>query len=86
VRSHEDEADARRHALEKPDVARRHGQFDMAHALAADAASVTSTPQRSQNDAAMLDALVLAAGTFPSLTGPEMRSQKRPPFSGLNVR
>ena len=31
------EADARRHAFVKPDVRNRHGQFDVAHALAADA-------------------------------------------------
>src|SRR3954469_25289598 len=33
----EDQADARRHALEEPDMANWHRQFDMAHALATDA-------------------------------------------------
>ena len=31
------QADARRHALEEPDMAGGHGEFDVAHALAADA-------------------------------------------------
>ena len=61
----EHEADARRHALVEPDVRDRHGQLDVAHALAAHAARVTSTPQRSQIDALVLDALVLSAGALP---------------------
>ena len=65
------ETDARGHALEEPDMARRHGQLDVAHAFAThtrerhfDAATVA-------DDAAMLDALVFAAGTFPVLDGTE---------------
>ena len=67
----EDEADARRHAFEKPDVARGHGQFDVAHALAADAGERHFHAATVADDAAMLDALVLAAGTFPVLDGAE---------------
>ena len=49
-------------------------------------ASVTSTPQRSQITPWCLMRLYLPQEHSQSLTGPKMRSQKRPPFSGLNVR
>ena len=67
----QDEADARRHALEEPDVARGHGQFDVAHALAADAGERHFHAATVADDAAVLDAFVLAAGTFPVLDGTE---------------
>ena len=63
----EHQADAGRHALEKPDVADGHGQFDVAHALAADAGERHLDAAAVADDAAMLDALVFAAGTFPVL-------------------
>ena len=65
------QADARGHALEKPDVADRHGQFDVAHALAADAGERHLDAATVADDAAMLDALVFAAGAFPVLDGAE---------------
>ncbi len=49
-------------------------------------ASVTSTPQRSQTMPRCLMRLYLPQEHSQSLTGPKMRSQNRPPFSGLNVR
>ena len=59
--------DAARHALEEPNVAHRHGQFDVPHAL-------TPHPRQRHFDAAaiahdppVLDALVLTARTFPVL-------------------
>jgi hypothetical protein len=67
----EHQADARGHALEEPDVADRHGQFDVAHALAADAGQRHFDAATVADDAAVLDALVLAAGAFPVLDGTE---------------
>src|SRR4026207_1150049 len=49
-------------------------------------ASVTSTPQRSQTTPRCLMRLYLPQEHSQSLTGPKMRSQKSPPFSGLNER
>ena len=49
-------------------------------------ASVTSTPQRSQTTPLYLMRLYLPQEHSQSRTGPKMRSQKRPPFSGLKVR
>jgi len=57
--------DAGGHALEKPDMADRHGQFDMAHALAAHAGERDLDAAAIADDAAMLDALEFAARTFP---------------------
>ncbi len=64
-------------------MADRHGQFDVAHALAAhpgechlDAATVT-------NDAAMLDPLVLAAGAFPILDRAKDAFTEQAAFFGL---
>jgi hypothetical protein len=61
------EPDARRHALEEPDVRDRHGQLDVAHPLATDAGERDFDTATIADDAAMLDALVLAAGAFPVL-------------------
>jgi hypothetical protein len=52
-------------------MARRHGEFDVAHALAAHARQRHFDAATVADDAAMLDALVLAAGTFPVLDGTE---------------
>ena len=49
-------------------------------------ASVTSTPQRSQTTPLCLMRLYLPQEHSQSASGPKMRSQNRPPFSGLNVR
>ena len=49
-------------------------------------ASVTSTPHRSQITPLYLMRLYFPQAHSQSLVGPKMRSQKRPPFSGLKVR
>ena len=49
----------------------RHGQFDVAHAFAADARQRHFDAATVADDAAMLDALVFSAGTFPVLDGTE---------------
>ena len=61
----EHEAEARRHALEEPDVRDRHGQFDVAHALAANAGERHFDAATVADDALVLDALVFSAGAFP---------------------
>ena len=63
----EHQTDARRHALEEPDVRNRHGQFDVAHAFAADARQRHFNAATVADDALVLDALVLSAGAFPVL-------------------
>ena len=63
----EHQADARGHALEEPDVRDRHGQFDVAHALAAHARERHFHAATIADDAAVLDALILSAGAFPVL-------------------
>ena len=65
------QADARGHALEEPDMARRHGQLDVAHAFAAHARKRHLDAATVADDAAMLDALVFSAGAFPVLDGTE---------------
>ncbi len=59
------QAHARRHALEKPNMADRHRQFDVAHAFPAHAGQRHLDAATITDHAAMLDALVLAAITFP---------------------
>ena len=61
----EHQAEARGHALEEPDVRDRHGQFDVAHALAAHARQRHFDAATVADDALVLDALVLSAGAFP---------------------
>jgi hypothetical protein len=58
---------AARGALEEPEVRNRHGQFDVAHALAADASQRHFDAAAVADDILVLDALVLAAGAFPVL-------------------
>ncbi|MCS1408203.1 MAG: hypothetical protein M2R45_01376 [Verrucomicrobia subdivision 3 bacterium] len=48
--------------------------------------SVTSTPQRSQTTPRCLILLYLPQEHSQSFTGPKIRSQNKPPFSGLSVR
>src|SRR5690606_11904361 len=56
-------------ALEEPDVDHGHGQFDMAHALATDLGVRHFHAAAIAHDAAVADALVLAAGALPVLHG-----------------
>ena len=79
----ERQPDARRHALEEPDVAGRHGQFDVAHALAAHAGQRHFDAATVANDAAMLDAFVLAARAFPVLDRTENAFAEQAAFFGL---
>ena len=60
----EEEAEAARHALQEPDVGDRHGQLDVAHALAADARDRHLDAAAVAHDVLVLDALVLAAGAL----------------------
>ncbi len=60
----EDQREGRGDALEVPDVADRRGQFDVAHALAADLAARDLDAAALARDAAVLDLLVATAGTF----------------------
>src|SRR5690606_30734668 len=62
-----DQADPRGHALEEPDVRDGDAQLDVSHALAADAAEGHLDAATVADDAAVLDALVLAAGALPVL-------------------
>jgi hypothetical protein len=55
------QADARRQRLQEPDVRDRAGQIDMAHALAAHLGQRDLDAALLADDAAMLEALVLAA-------------------------
>src|ERR1035437_6790346 len=52
-------------------MARRHGKFDVAHAFPADAGQGHFHAATVADDAAMLDAFILAAGTFPVLARTE---------------
>jgi hypothetical protein len=67
----EQRADGRRQALEEPDVHDRNGQLDVAHALATHLGMRHFHAAAVANDAAVTDALVLAAGAFPVLHGSE---------------
>ncbi len=55
------------HTFEKPDMASRHGEFNMPHAFATNASERHFHAATVANDAAMFDALVFSAGTFPIL-------------------
>ena len=67
----EQEAEAARHALEEPDVRDRHGQLDVAHALAADARDRHLDAAAVADDVLVLDALVLSAGALVVAHRPE---------------
>ena len=77
------QADAGGHALEEPDVRDGHGQFDVAHALAAHAGQGHLHAATVADDAAMLDALVLAAGAFPVLDRAENALAEQAALFGL---
>jgi hypothetical protein len=79
-------ADARRHALEEPDVRHRHRELDVAEPLAPhlglrhlDAAAIA-------DHAAVAMRLYLPQLHSQSFTGPKIFSQNSPSFSGLNER
>ena len=66
TRAHvEHQADARRHALVKPNVRNRDGKLDVAHALAADARERDFNAATIADDALVFDPLVFSAGAFP---------------------
>src|SRR5262249_1824776 len=79
----EDEADARGHALEEPDVRDRHGEFDMPHALAADAGERHFDTATITDNTTVLDAFILAAGAFPVLDRTEDAFAEQAAFFGL---
>src|SRR6185369_9722917 len=79
----EDETDARRHALEEPDMADRHGQFDVAHAFAADARERDFNAAAVADHAAVLDAFILSAGAFPVLDRAENAFAEQAALLGL---
>ena len=72
------QADAGGHALEKPNVGHRHGQLDVPHALAPHARLRHLNAATVADHAAMLDALVLAAGALPVLDRAEDALAKKP--------
>ena len=61
----EHEADARRHALVEPDVRGGHGEFDVAHALTANAGQRDFDAAAVADDALVLDAFVFSARALP---------------------
>src|SRR6185503_7427687 len=67
----EDDADAGRGLLEEPDVRDGHGEFDVAHALAADLGLGHLDAAAVADDALELDPAVLAARAFEVARGPE---------------
>src|SRR5881275_3613786 len=72
LRSHvEQVADARRDALEEPDVRDRGRQVDVAHALAPDLRARDLNAAALADDALVADPLVLAAVALPVLGGTE---------------
>src|SRR5204863_5546467 len=79
----EHQADAAGHALEEPDVRYRDRQLDVPHALAAHAGQRYFHTAAVANDAAMLNALILAAGTFPVLDRSENTLAEQATFFGL---
>src|SRR5204863_6481321 len=64
-------ADARRHALEEPDVRDRGGEIHVPHALAAHLGTRDLNAAALADDALVADALVLAAVALPVLRGTE---------------
>ncbi len=79
----EHQADPAGHALVEPDVAHRHGQLDVAHALAADPGEGHLHAAAVADDALVLDALVLAAGALPVAGRTEDPLAEQTAFLGL---
>ncbi len=90
----EQDAQARRGALEIPDVADRAGQLDVAHPLATDLAARDLDAALVADDALVADALVLAAVALPVLGRTEdalveetvLLRLERPVVDGLGLR
>ena len=77
------QAEARGHALEKPNVRGRHGKIDVPHPLAAHAGEGDLDAATIANDAFVFDALVFAARAFPVLDGAKDAFAKEAAFLGL---
>ena len=77
------QTDAGRHALEEPDMGDRHGQLDVAHALATDASQSHLDAATIANHTAVLDAFVLAARAFPVLHRTENTFAEKAALLGL---
>ena len=60
----EQQAETARHRLEEPDVGDRHGQLDVAHALATDAGDRDLDAAAIAHDVLVFDPLVLSAGAL----------------------
>ena len=71
------------HAFVKPNVGHGHGQFDVAHALAADPAERDFHAATVTDDALVLDAFVFSAGTFPVPGGTKNALAEQTTFFGL---
>ena len=67
----EHEAEARGHAFVEPNVRNRHGEVDVAHALAAHAGQRDFHTATVADDALVLDAFVFSAGALPVACGTE---------------
>src|SRR5207248_1709738 len=78
----EQRAEPARHRLEEPDVHDRGGQFDVAHALAADAAVRDLDAAAVADHALVLHAAVLAAGALPILLRAEDAFAEQAVFLG----
>jgi hypothetical protein len=79
----EQQAEAARHALEEPDVGYGHGEFDVAHALAANAGDGDFDAAAVADDVLVLDALVLAAGALVVTHRPEDLLAEQAAWLGL---
>ena len=75
-----------RQTLEEPDVRRRAGELDVAHALTTDLGQRDFDAALVADHALVLHPLVLAAQAFPVRDGPKILAKKRPSRSGLKVR
>src|SRR5262249_26206655 len=76
-------ADARRHALEEPDVRDGGREVDVAHALTAHLGPRDLHTAALADDALVADALVLAAVALPVLGGTEDALAEEPVLLGL---
>jgi hypothetical protein len=78
--------DAAGKPLEEPDVRHRHRQLDVAEAFTTHLGLRHLDATAVADDAFVADPLVLPQAHSQSLTGPKMRSQNSPSFSGLKER
>ena len=77
------QAETAGHTFVEPNVGHGHGQFDVAHALATDAAQGNFNATTVADNALVFDALVFTAGTFPVPCGPEDALAKQTTFFGF---